>query len=128
MTRTRPLELEFVDHDDRRLLAAMVEARATGTGWINVTPVIDEEYEPPRPGAVRLPGWVDPQGTHGHLDARAACSQRHRQGDHRGPPARVRAQSGGTAPRPRRSVTRWMADHPGPSAARPGRPGAGGRR
>jgi hypothetical protein len=50
MTRSRPLELDFVDHDDPRLLARMVETRATGTGWINVTPVIDEEYEPPGPG------------------------------------------------------------------------------
>jgi hypothetical protein len=50
MTRSRPLELEFVDHDDPALLARMAEAAATGVGWINVQPVIDEEYEPPGPG------------------------------------------------------------------------------
>ena len=37
MTRTRPLELDFVAHDEPRLLARMAEARATGTGWINVS-------------------------------------------------------------------------------------------
>jgi hypothetical protein len=50
MTRSRPLELEFVAHDDPGLLARMAEATATGVGWINVQPVIDEEYEPPGPG------------------------------------------------------------------------------
>lgn len=50
MTRSRPLELEFVDHDDPALLARMAEAAATGVGWINVQPVIYEEYEPPGPG------------------------------------------------------------------------------
>ena len=50
MTRSRPLELEFAAHDDPELLAHMAEAAATGTGWINVEPVIDEDHEPPQPG------------------------------------------------------------------------------
>jgi hypothetical protein len=50
MTRSRPLELEFVAHDDPELLASMSEASLTGTGWINVEPVIEEEHEPPPPG------------------------------------------------------------------------------
>jgi hypothetical protein len=50
MTRSRPVELEFVAHDDTELLARMAEVVASGTGWINVRPVIDEEHEPPPPG------------------------------------------------------------------------------
>jgi hypothetical protein len=50
MTRSRGVEIEFVDHDDPRLLAQMAAIAATRTGWINVEPVIDEEYEPPEPG------------------------------------------------------------------------------
>jgi hypothetical protein len=50
MTRSRPTELEFVDHDDRQLLASMAKVSSAGSGWINVEPVIDEEHEPPQPG------------------------------------------------------------------------------
>ena len=50
MTRSRPVELEFVAHDDAELLARMAEVVAKGTGWINVQPVIEEEHEPPPPG------------------------------------------------------------------------------
>jgi len=50
MTRSRPVELEFVAHDDADLLARMAEVVANGTGWINVQPVIEEEHEPPPPG------------------------------------------------------------------------------
>lgn len=50
MTRSRPVEFEFVAHDDPELLARMGEVAATGTGWINVDPVIDEEHQPPAPG------------------------------------------------------------------------------
>ena len=50
MTRVRPVELEFVAHDDSRLLEHMAEVTAARTGWINVRPVIDEEHEPPEPG------------------------------------------------------------------------------
>jgi hypothetical protein len=50
MTRSRPLEIEFTDHDDPGLVAAMAEVAARGTGWINVMPVIEEEHQPPPPG------------------------------------------------------------------------------
>lgn len=50
MTRSRPVELEFVAHDDPELLARMREVAEHRTGWINVQPVIDEEHEPPAPG------------------------------------------------------------------------------
>ena len=64
MTRSRPEEFEFAAHDDPELLARMAEVAAGGTGWINVVPLIDEEHQPPAPGPVRLPGWLDPQGAH----------------------------------------------------------------
>ncbi len=50
MTRSRPLEIEFTDHGDARLLAQMAEVVANGSGWINIDPVIEEEHEPPAPG------------------------------------------------------------------------------
>jgi hypothetical protein len=50
MTRRRPLEFVFSAHDDPELVARMAEVEATGTGWINVVPVIEEEHEPPPPG------------------------------------------------------------------------------
>jgi hypothetical protein len=50
MTRSRPVELEFVAAEDPELQGHMTEVQAGGTGWINVEPVIDEEYEPPPPG------------------------------------------------------------------------------
>ena len=50
MTRSRGVEIEFVAHDDPELLAQMASIAATRTGWINVEPVIEEEYEPPEPG------------------------------------------------------------------------------
>ncbi len=50
MTRSRPVRFEFVAHDDPELMAHMAEVAATGTGWINVDPIIEEEHEPPAPG------------------------------------------------------------------------------
>jgi hypothetical protein len=50
MTRSRGVELEFVAHDDPKLLAQMTAIGTARTGWINVQPVIEEEYEPPEPG------------------------------------------------------------------------------
>jgi hypothetical protein len=50
VTRSRPDEFGFVAHDDVELLARMATVQAGGTGWINITPVIDDEYEPPPPG------------------------------------------------------------------------------
>lgn len=50
MTRARPVELEFTEHDDPGLVAHMRAVSAARTGWINVTPVIDEEDAPPAPG------------------------------------------------------------------------------
>jgi hypothetical protein len=48
MTRSRPLE--FVALDDPGLLAHMAHLATTGAGWINVTPLIETEHEPPPPG------------------------------------------------------------------------------
>jgi hypothetical protein len=50
VTRSRPSELEFVAADDPELLARMSELEARGAGWINIEPVIEEEYEPAPPG------------------------------------------------------------------------------
>ncbi len=50
MTRSRPVRFEFVAHDDPELMAQMARVAATGTGWINVDPIIEEEHEPPAPG------------------------------------------------------------------------------
>lgn len=36
--------------DDPEVLAAMHRTRLTGTGWINLGPIVDEEHEPPGPG------------------------------------------------------------------------------
>ncbi len=36
--------------DDPELLGQVAEVRSRGTGWINIEPVIDEEYEPAPPG------------------------------------------------------------------------------
>jgi len=50
MTRSRPLEFVFGANDDPELMAHMAQVEVTGTGWINVVPVIEEEHEPPPPG------------------------------------------------------------------------------
>ncbi|HEV3281788.1 MAG TPA: hypothetical protein VG032_09315 [Acidimicrobiales bacterium] len=50
MTRARPVELEFVAHDDPSLLTHMRKVAADRTGWINVKPIIDEEHTPAGPG------------------------------------------------------------------------------
>jgi hypothetical protein len=50
VSRSRPTEIEFTAHDDASLLARMSEVAASGTGWINLRPVIEEEDEPPPPG------------------------------------------------------------------------------
>jgi hypothetical protein len=77
VTRSRPLELEFVAHDDPDLLAHMDQIVAAGVGWINIDPVIEEENEPPPPGPFAflggsthhvptitwLPGKRSPNGT-----------------------------------------------------------------
>ncbi len=36
--------------DDPELLGQTAEVQSHGTGWINIEPVIDEEYEPAPPG------------------------------------------------------------------------------
>jgi hypothetical protein len=58
MTRARPVEMEFGAHDDPELLAHMAEVAATRSGWINVQPVIEEEYEPPAPGPFAFLGGL----------------------------------------------------------------------
>ncbi len=45
-----PLELEFVSPEDPELLGHMSQLAARGAGWINVEPIIEEEYEPAPPG------------------------------------------------------------------------------
>ena len=50
MTRARPHELEFGSAEDAELLGQAAEVQARGTGWINIEPVIDQEYEPAPPG------------------------------------------------------------------------------
>ena len=50
MSRTRPTLLAFRAHDDADLLAGMASIRASGSGWINIEPVIEEENVPPEPG------------------------------------------------------------------------------
>ncbi len=50
MTRSRPLELEFTTYDDPELQGHMTELSRRGEGWINVEPIIDEEFEPAPPG------------------------------------------------------------------------------
>jgi hypothetical protein len=50
VSRSRPVEFGFVAHDDVELLGQMAMVQAGGTGWINVTPVIDEEHQPAEPG------------------------------------------------------------------------------
>jgi hypothetical protein len=50
MTRSRAVEIQFVESDDPRILQRMDEIAAGGVGWINFAPVIDEEYEPAPPG------------------------------------------------------------------------------
>jgi hypothetical protein len=50
VTRSRPVELEFVAEDDPELLAQMRSVEAQRTGWINIEPLIEEENEPPEPG------------------------------------------------------------------------------
>jgi hypothetical protein len=39
-----------VASDDPELLGQVAEVQSRGTGWINIEPVIDEEYEPAPPG------------------------------------------------------------------------------
>jgi hypothetical protein len=46
-SRRRPAVFEFTDVGDPELLSAMDRLAASGTGWINVGPVIDEEHQPP---------------------------------------------------------------------------------
>ena len=56
MTRARPEELEFVPGDLGDLLARLAEIKASGTGWVNLRPVIDREDEPPPPGPLAIFG------------------------------------------------------------------------
>jgi len=76
MTRERPQELEFVASDDPEVLGKMAALAARGNGWINIEPVIEEEYEPAPPGpfaflggsthqvttATWMPGRLQPEG------------------------------------------------------------------
>lgn len=50
MSRSRPQEIEFVAADDPELMGRVVALAVGGTGWVNIEPIIDEEYEPPPPG------------------------------------------------------------------------------
>ena len=77
MTRRAPTVFEFTARDDPELLSALAEVARSGTGWINLEPVIDAEFEPPGPGpfaflggsihkvpvATWLPGRRLPDGT-----------------------------------------------------------------
>jgi hypothetical protein len=54
VTRSGPSEFEFTEPDDPRLLAAAEETAARGSGWINLEPVVDEEYQPARQGSFPL--------------------------------------------------------------------------
>ncbi len=77
MTRSRPLEIEFVAQDDPDVLGQMARLAVEGTGWINIEPIIEEEHEPPQPGpfaflggsthhvpmATWMPGKPSPNGT-----------------------------------------------------------------
>jgi hypothetical protein len=56
MSRTRPTTFDFGAHDDAELLATMATIQASGTGWINIGPVIEEENEPPEPGPLAFLG------------------------------------------------------------------------
>jgi hypothetical protein len=50
MTRQRPAHFEFGSADDPELVGHLTSVRSGGTGWINVEPIIEEEFEPPQPG------------------------------------------------------------------------------
>ncbi|MBV8463939.1 MAG: hypothetical protein JO368_11625 [Acidimicrobiales bacterium] len=50
MPRSRPTEIEFVDVDDARLLAAAAALTDRGEGWINLEPIVDEEHQPMQAG------------------------------------------------------------------------------
>jgi hypothetical protein len=50
VTRSRPVEIEFGSPTDPELFGHLVAVKAGGTGWINMEPIIEEEYEPPGPG------------------------------------------------------------------------------
>ena len=77
MTRRAPTVFEFTARDDPELLSELAEVARSGTGWINLEPVIDAEFEPPGPGpfaflggsihkvpvATWLPGRRLPDGT-----------------------------------------------------------------
>ncbi len=128
VTRARPVELEFIAHDDPELLGPYGRGLASGTGWINVEPIIDEEHEPPEPGPFAFLGG----STHKVPTATWLPGRRNRrrddETDHRRPAARVGPQRRPEAPRPRLSAARRMAGHPGPSPAGSGGTGAGRRR
>jgi len=63
MTRERPQELEFVASDDPEVLGQMAALAARGNGWINIEPVIEEEYEPAPPGPFAFLGGSTHQVT-----------------------------------------------------------------
>lgn len=50
MSRTRPVEVELQAADDPALLTHLREVGVERTGWINLTPIVDEEHAPPPPG------------------------------------------------------------------------------
>lgn len=50
MSRTRPTLFGFGAPDDAELLTTMANVQVSGTGWINIEPVIEEQNEPPEPG------------------------------------------------------------------------------
>ena len=58
MTRARPRpdQLDFVTGELDGLRDRMTDLAATGTGWVNIRPVIDPDDEPPPPGLFAIFG------------------------------------------------------------------------
>lgn len=56
MTRSPPDEIEFVAWDDAAVLSRMRAMAMSGTGWVNIRPIIDREDEPPPPGVFAIFG------------------------------------------------------------------------
>jgi len=50
VSRPRPVEFEFGSPSDPELAGQLVMVALGGTGWINVEPIIDDEFQPPEPG------------------------------------------------------------------------------
>ena len=115
-------------HDDAELLARMAEVVANGTGWINVSPVIEEENEPPPPGPFAFLGgsthhvptvtWMPGKRAANGTVKPTTVGLQHASG----PRVAWRLRDLGCA------LPEGLAGHPGPPAAGPGGTGAGRRR